>query len=78
MKNKFILQRNRNEKKDKKYWTKKVTETSNALGLESKVFTKSPKEMAKSLKRSAERQMYNRIALLFIHNLSYNMSTFYF
>jgi len=32
-----------------------VTERSNALDLESNVFKKPPKEMARSLKRSAER-----------------------
>ncbi len=38
----------------KKYWSREVTEKSNALDLEAGVFTKSPKEMALSLKRSAE------------------------
>jgi hypothetical protein len=38
-----------------KRWSAKVTHGSNALDLESKVFTKSPKEIASSLKRSAER-----------------------
>ena len=36
-------------------WSRKVTETSNALDLEHRVFTKSPREIARSLKRSAER-----------------------
>jgi len=36
-------------------WSQRVTKRSNALDLESKVFTKPPKEMARSLKRSAER-----------------------
>jgi hemerythrin-like domain-containing protein len=36
-------------------WSRKVTETSNALDLERRVFTKSPREIARSLKRSAER-----------------------
>lgn len=36
----------------KKYWSQKVTQTSNAMDLESRVFTRSPKEVAKSLKRS--------------------------
>jgi len=36
-------------------WSQHVTETSNALDLEEKVFTKdSPREIAESLKRSAE------------------------
>ena len=39
-----------------KHWSKRVTETSHALDLEESVFTKdSPREIAKSLKRSAER-----------------------
>lgn len=36
----------------KRYWVKKVQETSNAMDLEPGVFTRSPKEVAKSLKRS--------------------------
>lgn len=37
-----------------KYWSKKVTEESNALGLDEGVFTwKSPKRIAASLRRSA-------------------------
>ena len=36
-------------------WSRKVTETSNALDLKHRVFTKSPREIARSLKRSAER-----------------------
>lgn len=40
----------------RKYWSKDVTEHSNALDLERSVFTKSdPKAIARSLKRSAER-----------------------
>jgi hypothetical protein len=40
----------------RKYWSKPVTERSNALDLESGVFNKeSPREIALSLKRSAER-----------------------
>jgi hypothetical protein len=39
-----------------KRWSQKVTETSNALDLESGVFTKKdPRAIARSLKRSAER-----------------------
>jgi len=38
-----------------KKWSKHVMETSNALDLEAGVFKKSPREMAASLKRSAER-----------------------
>lgn len=37
------------------YWSQRVTETSNALDLESGVFTwSSPRAIARSLKRSAE------------------------
>lgn len=40
----------------KRRWSKRVTQTSNALDLESGVFTKrSPRAIALSLKRSAER-----------------------
>jgi Protein of unknown function (DUF3175) len=39
----------------RKYWSKKVTEHSNALDLERSVFAKDdPKAIAQSLKRSAE------------------------
>lgn len=38
-----------------RYWSQRVTETSNALDLESGVFAKSsPRAIARSLKRSAE------------------------
>ncbi len=36
----------------KKYWSQKVTQTSYAMDLEPGVFTRSPKEIAKSLQRS--------------------------
>jgi len=36
-------------------WSKRVTETSDALDLEKKVFTRTPRAIALSLKRSAER-----------------------
>src|SRR5689334_22874380 len=43
-------------KKTARKWSGKVTHESNALDLESKVFTyKDPKKIAQSLKRSAER-----------------------
>ena len=39
----------------RKYWSKRVTETSNAMDLEKDVFTwKDPKRIASSLKRSVE------------------------
>ena len=37
-----------------KKWSKRVTETSNALDLETSVFKRPAKQMARSLKRSAE------------------------
>ncbi len=40
------------KKTQKKYWSARVTQTSNAMDLEAGVFTMSPKEIAKSLKRS--------------------------
>jgi hypothetical protein len=44
------------ERKAAKRWSKHVTETSSALDLEESVFKKDdPREIAKSLKRSAER-----------------------
>ncbi|RKH53747.1 DUF3175 domain-containing protein [Corallococcus llansteffanensis] len=36
-------------------WSQEVTEHSNAMTLEDKIFTKSPKELARSVKRSAEK-----------------------
>lgn len=41
--------------KKSRRWSREVTEHSNAMDLESRVFTRSPKEIAQSLKRSAER-----------------------
>lgn len=40
--------------KRKKKWSARVTEQSDALDLEDKVFKGSPKQIAQSLKRSAE------------------------
>ncbi|HSW87133.1 MAG TPA: DUF3175 domain-containing protein [Rhabdochlamydiaceae bacterium] len=42
------------KKKKTKLWSKQVTEKSNALDLEKGIFTKSPRQIALSLKRSAE------------------------
>ena len=36
-------------------WSRRVTERSDALDLENRVFTRSPRQIALSLKRSAER-----------------------
>lgn len=38
--------------KKKNYWVKRVQESSNAMDLEPGVFTRLPKEIARSLKRS--------------------------
>ena len=38
-----------------RYWSQHVTEHSNAMDLEPGVFRRSPREMARSLKRSVER-----------------------
>ena len=43
--------------KQRRRWSREVTERSNALDLESRVFTRSPKEIARSLKRSAEQSI---------------------
>lgn len=44
------------KRKTPRYWSKRVTETSNALDLEPAVFrSDDPAEIARSLKRSAER-----------------------
>ena len=47
--------RSKTASKQPRRWSRRVTETSDALDLESKVFQGSPKQMARSLKRSAER-----------------------
>jgi len=45
----------RTHRGQRRYWSQRVTETSNALDLESGVFTKSsPRAIVRSLKRSAE------------------------
>lgn len=47
----------------KKRWSQRVTETSNALDLEEGVFSKDdPREIARSLKRSAERSRRRKSA----------------
>jgi hypothetical protein len=43
------------KKTAKKRWSQKVTETSDAMTLENGVFRKSPRALALSLKRSADR-----------------------
>jgi len=42
-------------KPKRRYWSRRVTESSDALDLEPSVFKRSPGQIARSLKRSAER-----------------------
>jgi hypothetical protein len=56
-------------------WSKGVTEHSNALDLQKSVFTKSdPKEIARSLKRSAEHSMRRKSSP---YRSAMSMLTFY-
>src|SRR5258708_34357368 len=51
------LQKGTTTKRSNKKWSKQVTEHSNALSLEDKVFkNKDPKKIARSLKRSEEKR----------------------
>ncbi len=45
----------RDAERQRRYWSRDVTARSNALDLERGVFKLTPREMARSLKRSAER-----------------------
>ena len=47
-----------------RYWSKRVTETSDALDLKKGVFNLPPRKMAQSLKRSAERSARRKSAPL--------------
>jgi hypothetical protein len=47
-----------------RYWSKRVTETSDSLDLQKGVFKLPPKKMASSLKRSAERSSRRKSAPL--------------
>lgn len=47
--------RKKSGSRSKRFWSKEVTEKSNALDLEAGVFTREPRQMALSLKRSADR-----------------------
>lgn len=59
----------------RKYWSKEVTEHSNALDLERSVFTKDdPKAIARSLKRSAERSTRRKTSP---YRSAMSMLTFY-
>jgi len=58
----FISERTELVKVAKKRWSRRVTETSNALDLEEGVFTlEDPREVALSLKRSALRSNRRRV-----------------
>ncbi len=58
-----------------KYWSRDVTETSNALDLESGVFASDdPKAIARSLKRSAERSKRKKSSS---YRSAMSMLTFY-
>ena len=47
-------------KRQPRKWSGEVTRNSHALDLENRVFNKPPKEMARSLKRSAERSKHRK------------------
>jgi hypothetical protein len=57
-----------------RYWSKRVTETSDALDLQRGVFKLPPRKMAQSLKRSAERSSRRKSAPL---RSAMSMLTFY-
>jgi hypothetical protein len=54
-KKRSVKKRSAKKKQSKTRWSQKVTETSDAMTLENGVFTKTPRAIAASLKRSAER-----------------------
>ena len=56
-------------------WSAAVTKRSNALSLEDRVFARSPREIARSLKRSAERSTRRKSSSPFRSAMS--MLTFY-
>jgi len=55
-------------------WSQRVTRESNALDLERQVFTRSPKAIARSLKRSAERSRRRKASP---YGSAMSMLTFY-
>jgi aromatic ring-opening dioxygenase catalytic subunit (LigB family) len=66
-------------KRSSKRWSRKVTETSNALDLEPKVFAlRDPKAIARSLKRSADRSRRRQSSLFrsAIGNLVHNLHAY--
>ena len=65
MPRKRVVKRGRTPKRAAgRYWSKRVTRTSDALDLQEGVFKLPPKDMAKSLKRSAERSTRRKSAPL--------------
>jgi uncharacterized protein DUF3175 len=59
----------------RKYWSRKVTQESNALDLEPEIFAKDdPKAIARSLKRSAERSKRRKTSP---YRSAMSMLTFY-
>ncbi|SEK37961.1 Protein of unknown function [Stigmatella aurantiaca] len=61
-------------KTSQRYWSREVTEHSDAMDLEDKVFTRSPRAIALSLKRSAERSSRRKSAP---YRSAMSMLTFY-
>ena len=58
----------------RKRWSQHVTETSRALELEDRVFTRPPREIARSLQRSAERSKRRKSSA---YRSAMSMLTFY-
>jgi len=74
-KRKAAKRKKNKKKKTKRRWSQRVTETSDALTLDEGVFTKgSPKAIARSLKRSAERSHRRKSAP---YRSAMSMLTFY-
>jgi hypothetical protein len=61
-KTKKKLEKQPAKKPAKKRWSQRVTETSDAMTLENGVFRKSPRALALSLKRSADRSTRRKSA----------------
>jgi hypothetical protein len=75
MPRKRVVKRGRTPKRAAgRYWSRRVTQTSDALDLQKGVFNLPPKKMAQSLKRSAERSTRRKSAPL---RSAMSMLTFY-
>lgn len=68
------MSRARQKPKRKRRWSQRVTRESDALDLERRVFTRSPKAIARSLKRSAERSRRRKASP---YGSAMSMLTFY-